>query len=148
MTKGKQKANSFVAEKRALCEKMTSLLKGKIYKTRLTGNACRDACSKLASHVMSEARKSCSVAHCTACSLALVFIVKAVSNNLENSVAVAQEIYPSAVKEWSSRKTTKLTSIIFDDLTTRYPGVARTVLLNPLRISAIEAFIFPEIGVV
>ena len=130
-----------LSEKKSLADRLSSMLQKKICKVRLTGlsdlsgeelsSACA-ARSELASHILSEAKKSPSTIHSDCCSLSLVLTMKSLPQDDDGAVVVAEKLYSEALQEWSQKKTTKLKSSLFDVFTVRSPSLARIVLVGPL----------------
>lgn len=96
---GKKMDNSLMNEKRAILDRISDLLSTKIAKLNLGGSANVESCTALASQVARELKKSTSTSHSSCCNSILAFLIKAVSENIQNSIAVASLFYIDAVKE-------------------------------------------------
>ena len=112
--------NSSQNDKASLLDKITVLLESKIAKTNVDGMANIEACKIVADQVSIEMRKLQDIEHCKCCSALLVLLVKAVAKQGDETVAFAKSLYEPCVHEWSTKKSTKLQAVIFDDLATKY----------------------------
>jgi len=137
-----------LSEKRALMDRISSLLQKRVCKSRLNGisslageelRAARDARAELAARVMAEAKKSLSQSHSDCCSLSLILIMKSLPQDEGNAIAIAKSVYCDAIKQWSSSKSSKLKTSILHDLIVRSPSLARVVLAEPLTDAAENA---------
>lgn len=126
-----RKENS-TSQKKAILDKITSILENKVCKTQLDGMANIDACKTVGSQIMVEMKRVQNAAHCKCCSCLLALLVKAVGQQGDESITFAQSFYDSAVREWSTKRNTKLQAIMFDELVTRHQSVAKIVLVNPM----------------
>ena len=135
-----KKSGGPMTEKKVLHEKLTPLIKNKICKTKVSSpvhehehehEEDKEALTNLANDILKEAKKSPSVGHCTCCSSALLFVLKCVQNKDD----VVQSIYQDAVEDWSTRKATKLHTILLEDFITRFPDMAR-IKLTPMLVKA------------
>ncbi len=115
-----ERKENCTSEKKAILDKITSLLENKICKTQLDGKANLDACNTVASQVIVEMKKVQNAAHCKCCSCLLVLLVKAVGQQGDESISFARSFYDSAVKEWSTKRNTKLQVNVFDELVNRH----------------------------
>lgn len=111
--------NSSQNDKASLLDKITVLLESKVAKTNVDGMANIEACKFVADQVSIEMRKLQDIEHCKCCSALLVLLVKAVAKQGAETVAFAKSIYDACVHEWSTKKSTKLQAVIFDDLATK-----------------------------
>jgi hypothetical protein len=107
------------SDKKALLDKITDLIEHKICKTHLDGKANIDSCRIVAEQVAIELRKLQDIEHCKCCSALFVLLVKAVVNHGNESIHFASSVYQPLVVEWSTKKTTKIQSVVFDDLATK-----------------------------
>jgi hypothetical protein len=116
------KSGNSIGEKRALVGKITSFLADKVCKTKFNVKTNSESCEILAKQIMIELKSVDSADHCNLCSSLLVVVVKAVGgNDFELSKTLSDSIYSEAVKEWSTRRKTKLRSSIFEDLIGKCP---------------------------
>lgn len=108
-------------EKKALMDRLSSLVHDKLSKFRPVddSNADEESIQKAATDVSEEIRRSLNLAHCSMCSIALVTVVRCIPG-MESNSGVA-EIYSSAVKDWMSRKATKVHICVFEDVIQRLP---------------------------
>jgi len=126
-----------LGEKRALLDRINSLLRSKVLKVKLPGSADIEGCTTLANKIMEEIQKSPNTTHTSLCSLALVLVIKAVDS--EHVLTLAKDIYVPALDEWSSKKRTKLSGVIFDDLLSKCPSIARITMTKSLSTAANES---------
>ena len=129
-TSGKVNTTDGSTEKRALLDRLTSILKQKVFKVKLAGmqiSASTDivelSCS-LASELMSMAKKTSSKEQMTCYSGGLNMILKAISDS--EGISRAASVYSDAVREWSTKRASKFEMQLFDDLINHSP---RYVLL-------------------
>jgi len=138
-----KKAGVCVSEKRALLERMTSVLKTKICKMRLNTvqwNKSIDVVeysSDLASKILMEVKKADDSNQSSCCSAALIMTLKSVSKP-EDKVAAAA-VYSEAVKEWSTKRTTRLGSSLFEDLIHQGQSLAQAALAAPVAVATVDA---------
>lgn len=128
---------ALVAEKKSLCERLTTLLKSKIYKTKVVSKEKVEDIKMLASELLDEAKKGGSINHCSCCSHAILLLVKYVEDITEKCRFV-QEIYAGALEDWSTKRSTKLHTNLFDDIISRFPIISRQSLLSPIIKAARE----------
>jgi hypothetical protein len=119
LAKSLSTGNSSQNDKASLLDKITVLLESKIAKTNVDGMANIEACKIVADQVSIEMRKLQDIEHCKCCSALLVLLVKAVAKQGDETVAFAKSLYEPCVHEWSTKKSTKLQAVIFDDLATK-----------------------------
>ena len=126
---------SFSSEKNAVIDRLTSILKEKVCKciTVPSGESKdkEELISKVSSQVYDELKGSISPIHRSCCSCLLISFIRAVSDNTDHSVKLARSIYVDAVYEWSTKKSTKLSESLFEDLINRNLRIAQTVLTEP-----------------
>lgn len=108
-------------EKRSLLERITSVLKTKICKLKINRN---HECSAVATadSIIAEAKKSPNISHCKCCSTALMFVLKFATD--EESKESIGSFYRLALTEWSTKKSSKLHSVLFEDAIIRFPVFA------------------------
>mmetsp|Transcript_4912 Transcript_4912/g.11246 ORF Transcript_4912/g.11246 Transcript_4912/m.11246 type:complete len:1423 (+) Transcript_4912:56-4324(+) len=131
-------AKKSLNEKNALLDRLSLLMKDKISKFRCSeGSSSQEVALKASSDIYEEMKQSLNVSHCSCCSVALITAVKCIPN-AEGSDEI-KDIYSTAIDEWSSRKTTKIHSCVFDDLIQRMPSQASLILVEPLMTAAAGA---------
>jgi urease gamma subunit len=111
---GKKSAASD-SEKRALLERLTSLLKNKLCKIRWSKGSQNqsDDAVDLLDELMNQARKSISTENLSCCSAALLATLKNMTDI--DDMINASHVYGEALTEWSTKRTTKLQTSLFDD---------------------------------
>jgi len=139
LTKGKKKSASSINEKRAILSRMSVLLQKKITKLDVNDESQVKDHHSTATTVMEELKKCSTPMHHSCCSALLIMMVKGASQNFDRSVIIVKDTFEGAVKEWSTKRKTKLPSSIFVDLIRQVPSVSRVVLLKPLAIAAKDA---------
>ena len=129
-------AKKSLGERNALLERLSELVKNKLSKFRPTDgtNATNGLALKASSDIFQELNKSWNASHCSCCSVALTTVLRCIPNAHESEEV--QGIYIKAIKDWSSRKATKIHSSVFDDLINRLPTVAAQILIKPLVAAA------------
>jgi len=132
LAKSLSSGKSSQSDKKALLDKITVLLESKVAKTNVDGMANLDACKVVADQITIEMKKVQDVEHCKCCSALLVLLVKAVGKQGDESIAFATSVYDGFVPEWSTKKSTKLKALIFDDLAIKCQSIAKMVLTAPL----------------
>jgi DNA polymerase phi len=118
--------------KQALLDRLTSILNQKICKLKigsLPSAKPLDAEPTLeyTTKVLGEARRAASKEQSSCCSTALVFVLRSSSDPF-----VVSELLKEAVSDWSTKRTTKLEAILFDDLITHFPVLSSSLLVDPL----------------
>jgi len=127
-----------LSEKKALLDRLTALVKDKISKFRIGANeSSEELVLKASSDIYEEMKRSLSLAHCSCCSVALITTLRCIPN-VEDSDEV-KDIYVSAIKDWSSRKATKIHTCVFEDLIHRMPSLASLILIEPLAAASKDA---------
>jgi len=108
-------------EKRALQERLTSLLKTKVCKIRWARDLQPESVDtdELSAELMNQARKSNSAEHASCCSSSLLAMLK--NMTIEDDIINTSSVYSGALKEWSTKRTTKLPTSLFDDLIQQLP---------------------------
>lgn len=116
-----KKATGLDNEKRALLERLTSLLKMKLCKVRWLRDMQPDSTDvvQLSTELMNQARKSSSSEHASCSSTALLALFKSLSN--VDDMVNAAGVYGEAMTEWSTKRSTNLPTILFDDLIQQSP---------------------------
>ena len=128
-----------VNEKKSLLDKLASLIKDRLSKFRC-GDVTGDDTQLLRKAILDiseELKHSLSLAHSSCCSISLVTLIRCIPG-VEKDSEVAS-IYSNALKDWSTRKSTKIHTCVFDDLIQRMPSLATVVLTEPLITSAKDA---------
>jgi len=111
--------------KKAMLDRLTSILKTKLFKQKFASMSTSgdvdivECCNDLAVTFLDMARAKASKDQRALCSVALVTVVKAAQGS-DSGLEVAS-VYPSAVEEWSTKGTTRLETMLFDDLTHHCP---------------------------
>jgi hypothetical protein len=123
-------------EKRSFMDKITSLLKMKIYKVRTSTIEWSEDCDQLelatsiATWLLSEIKSNSTKEHKSCCSGGLMFVLKALKTS-EDKLTLAG-IFSTAVDEWSSKKSTRLESSFFEQLIQTNPVIAQLCLVEPV----------------
>ena len=107
-------------ERNALVKHLSALVREKISKFRgsdLPGAG--ELALKASSDIWEELMSSLNGVHCSCCSVALITAVRCIPNVEEN--ADVKAMYVDSVREWSSRKATKIHACVFNDLIQRMP---------------------------
>ena len=116
-----KKAAGLDNDKGALLERLTSLLKTKICKIRWSKDVQPDTADvvKLAVELMNQAKQSKSTEHTSCCSSSLLALLKSVP---DVDVAInASSVYGEALYEWATKRTTNLSTSLFDDFVLQLP---------------------------
>jgi hypothetical protein len=136
-------SESGVGEKRALLERITSLLKTKIFKTKFSTLEWTESfdisgfASYYASTLMAQAKEIVSSDHQSLCSSGLIAMIRAVPDTDEKLKAA--EVYAEAVAEWAVKRTSRLEATLFDGLIHQSPVLAQAVLVESLSTAAVTA---------
>ena len=125
-----KKSTGLDNEKRALLERLTSLLKTKLCKVRWSRDVQPESTDvvKLSTELMNQARKSNSSDHASCSSLALLALLKSLKN-VDDTVNAAG-VYSEALTEWSTKRSTKLPTVLFDDLIQQLPRYVAYILTS------------------
>lgn len=115
-------------EKKSLLEKISSLFKNKVCKTKSFTQADHAMLESTMLSIFGEAKKSLSLGHCSCCSFAFLLIIHFAEDFIKRCELV-RKVYEDAAEEWSTRRATKLHGVLFDDIITRFPGIAKVVLV-------------------
>ena len=125
-----------LSERRSLLDRLSSLFKGKLCKTRIiidtTTNTTNQLEEQLIKPIVIELKKGVSTSHKLLCNSSIIMILKSLdrtgTNNSQDRISfqqqrqVAKTIYVDEfLTEWSTKKGTKLNSTIFDDFVTKCP---------------------------
>jgi hypothetical protein len=144
ITKGTKKGSgSGVSEKRALLERITTLLKTKIFKTKFVSMKWTESfdisafASDYASTLIAETRDTISTEHRSLCNSGLLAMIRAVPDT--DDKLKAAEVYAEAVHEWASKRTSRLEGTMFDTLIHQSPVLAQAVLVDALSAVAVTA---------
>lgn len=108
-------------EKKALMDRLSSLIQEKLSKFRRndSDDSNEESILRAVTVISQEMNHSLNLAHCSMCSVALITTIRCLTD-AESNTKVA-EMYCAAVKDWMSRKTTKIHTCVFDDLIQRLP---------------------------
>lgn len=113
-----------LSERNSLLDRLTGLVKEKISKFRSNGNI--DEAEELAltavSDINKELSRSLNVADCSCCSVALITAARCIPNVEDNDDV--KGIFADSVRDWSSRKATKIHACVFENLIQRMPRYA------------------------
>jgi hypothetical protein len=141
ITKGSRKgSDSGGSEKRALLERITSLLKTKIFKTKFASIEWTESfdisafASDYASTLITQARDIVSTDHRSLCNSGLIAMIRAVPDT--DQKLKAAEVYAEAVHEWATKRTSRLEVTLFDELIHQSPVLAQAVLVKSLSAAA------------
>jgi hypothetical protein len=141
ITKGSRKgSDSGGSEKRALLERITSLLKTKIFKTKFASIEWTESfdisafASEYASTLITQARDIVSTDHRSLCNSGLIAMIRAVPDT--DQKLKAAEVYAEAVHEWATKRTSRLEVTMFDELIHQSPVLAQAVLVESLSAAA------------
>jgi hypothetical protein len=114
-----------IGEKKALLERLTSLLKSKFCKMRLASTPCSESIdiAEYGTHLVSQlveiVKKECTKEHAACCNGGLILVLRAIPN-AEGQLAAAAA-YGDTVKEWSTKRTTRVEAGLFDELIVHMP---------------------------
>jgi hypothetical protein len=141
------KAQNSAGEKRALLEKMSTMLRQKILKSKMgtvTEGDSNEFVLELSQRLMSHARHSSSRDHRALVSTALTFVIRSLPT-VDEQVETAKKIYSDAVEEWSTKGASRLDSLLFEDLLHYAPQIAQMVLPQQLAKAASEGRYFIKV---
>lgn len=118
------RSKSGYSEKKALVDKLTSLVKMRICKLKLSSMPIEalidvESASKVVDAIVDELRRATSKEHASCCCSAIVFVLRSVPTGTD-SVSPGSAL-GAAVQEWSTKRTTRLESFIFDYLIENVP---------------------------
>jgi DNA polymerase phi len=120
-TKAGKKASVSDSEKRAMVEKLTALMKTKLFKLKSLSELGGPEISKLLLVIMKETKIADSEGQLSCCSAALIAVCK-MATSAEDWATLAAG-YADLVNDWATKRTTRLKATIFSDLVqqqTRY----------------------------
>lgn len=120
-TKAGKKASASDSEKRAMVEKLTALMKTKLFKLKSLPVLDGAEFSKLLLGIIKETQNAGSEGQLSCCSAALIVVCKMATT--AETWATLTAAYADLVNEWATKRTTRLKSTIFSDLVqhqTRY----------------------------
>lgn len=115
-------ASKSLNEKKALMDRLSSLIQEKLSKVRRGDNledGNQESILKAVADIFKETMSSLNLAHCSMCSVALITAIRCIAD-AESNTEVA-EMYSSSLKDWMSRKATKVHTCVFEDLIQRLP---------------------------
>ena len=114
-------ASKSINEKKALLDRLSSLIHDKLSKFRCCDKLDADVESiqKAVADISEEIKHSLNLAHCANCSIALITVIRCIPD-AENNAQLA-ETYSAFMNEWMTRKATKIHTCVFDDLIQRLP---------------------------
>jgi DNA polymerase phi len=118
------RSKSGYGEKRALLDRLTSLLKFKICKLKLSSMPIKSSVDSefalnLVEDILNEARRTNDKNHASCCSSSIIFVLRTVQS-VPDTISVGSAL-SAAVEEWSTKRTTRLGTAIFDDLIEHMP---------------------------
>eukprot|EP00980_Cylindrotheca_fusiformis_P001146 scaffold319_cov97-Cylindrotheca_fusiformis.AAC.6 len=118
------RAKSGFGERRALLDKLTSLLKLKICKLKLSSMPFAtltdvDTASTVLEGILGELKRTTNKDHASCCSAAIVFVLRTIPT-AQDAVTIGSAL-GAAVEEWSTKRTTRLESSLFDHLIEHVP---------------------------
>jgi hypothetical protein len=102
------------SEKRALTEKLASLMKTKLFKLKNVPVVAGSELPKLLGEIMDEVRKAVTDEQISCCTAAMIAVCKMSSSVHELDTLCAS--YAALVEEWSTKRTTRLKTSTFMDL--------------------------------
>ena len=151
--------DSTIGEKRALLDRLTSLLSQKIFKTKLSSYSwspdanlkrqllelgeilshqnltqLKQLALELGEILVRQAKERNSKDHANLVGASLVFVVKALPE--DEKINVAKEILGDAVNEWANKQSLRLDAKVFENVIQQATSVAQAVLAEPLADAA------------
>jgi len=128
-------------EKKALLYRLTSLIRQKLLKIRLSsmplaGPIDMGAATIAFQHIMKEARKSKDKEQLSCCSSCLIFLLRIMPSSLD-VISLATTEYGNVIREWSTQRTSG--AFLLDDLISHMPTLAQASLLGALNIATQDA---------
>ena len=114
-------ASKSINEKKALQDRLSSLIQDKLSKFRCSDESGADVESiqKAVADISEEMKHSLNLAHCANCSIALITVIRCIPDAESNAELAGA--YSAFVDEWMTRKATKIHTCVFDDLIQRLP---------------------------
>lgn len=128
------------SEKKALLERITSLLKTKILKVKLPDSKSLDSAKDLesiqehASCLVQLAKEADDKEQQALCSSGLMLLLRSILDS--TSKIKLTELYTDVVSEWATKRTTRLDTTLFERLINHYPVLAQASLSSPLASAA------------
>ena len=121
-------------EKKALLHRMTSLIKQKLSKIRLSSMPLSspvgmDAATDSLQQIMKEANKSKDKEFLSCCSSSLIFLLRMMPSSPE-VISLASAEYGNVVTEWSTKRNSGAS--LLDDLISHMPGLAQASIFGAL----------------
>jgi len=117
-------------EKRGMVEKLTSLMKSKLFKIKKLPEIEEEEFSQLALGVVNETRKDGSDGHFQCCSSGLILLCR--SSASTNSITSLRSTFGDLVNEWATKRTSKVKTIFFENLVQQDLSFAKILLTKPL----------------
>jgi len=114
------KRNGASSEKKNLLEKLSQIFRSKVCKTKSMSQVEHAMIDVTLLGTFEEAKKSLSSGHCSCCSSALLLLINFV-DGIDKRCELVKKVYEDAVEEWSTRRSTKLHGVLFDDIITKFP---------------------------
>jgi DNA polymerase phi len=133
--------NSAMSEKRSMVEKLSSLLKTKALRIKISSFEWGEGCDvtqvsiSFATNLMAQLREPVSKEQRALCSAALQMVLRAVDSENRDSIML---LYDEALSEWATKRTSRLETFLFDDLIHYNPVVAQLSFADPV-IGAINS---------
>jgi hypothetical protein len=144
ISKGTRKGSeSGVSEKRSLLERITSLLKTKIFKMKFSSIEWTESfdvsafAAEYASTLITQAKDIVGTDHRSLCNSGLIAMLRAIPDT--DQKLKAAEVYAEAVHEWATKRTSRLEVTLFDQLIHQSPVLAQAVLVESLSAAAVTA---------
>ncbi|KAI2504618.1 DNA polymerase phi [Fragilaria crotonensis] len=128
--KAGKKASVADSEKRALVEKLTVIMKTKLFKMKTFPQISAPEFNKLLTGIMDETRKAETEVQFSCCSAALVSLCKMTAS--DDTLASLTAGYTELVNEWATKRTTRLKTIVFSDLVQQQTSMAQILLSSSL----------------
>ena len=128
-------------EKKALLHRLTSLIKQKLSKIRLSsmplsGPVDMDAASNALQQIMKEAKSSKDKEYESCCSSSLIFLLRMMPSTPEVVSLVSTE-YGEVVSEWSTKRNSGAS--LLDDLISHLPALAQSSIFSALNRATQDA---------
>lgn len=126
--------NTGIGEKEALLHRITSLIKQKLSKIRissmpLSSPVDMEAATKVVQSIMKEARSSKDKDYLSCCSSSLIFLLRMMPTSPEMISLVSLE-YGNLVRDWSTKRNNGAS--LLEDLISQMPSLAQASLFNAL----------------
>lgn len=137
LRKAAQKGTSVgLAEKRALLDRLTSLIKAKVLKAKVSDLDWSDDVdisqysNIVAERIFVQAKESVDKEHPALCNSAFLFMIRAITDT--DSKLEKASMYTDAVSEWSTKRTSRLEASFFEALIHQNPVLAQACLCMAL----------------